>query len=363
MSSQMATPPTPRSGLSGMASGGVCVTGVHVRACHSWTRSSSGAARLASSAALVLGRARRRVLVLDTGRPANSKSSAIGGLLGQSGVAPVELRRAGREQLVDLPTVEVRDAAVIDADVGSERLGVRLCDGSELRTRALVLAHGLSYEPPALPGIEPLWGRSVFHCPFCDGWEVRDRALAVHGNGPDVVRTALVVSGWSSDVVLLTDGPARLGDAGRASLAAAGVRVREEPVRGLVGHDGAPGSDRVRLRACREARRAVRAYPARATERVGGGAWVRADRGRDDRYRRRRPDRGGRRLRGRRHGRPTDCARWRRRSGRGRARRWRPRSTTCRSRRRPELPEGRAQHRVQASRGLTPAPRSAGRRP
>ena len=190
------------------------------------------------SAALVLGRARRRVLVLDTGRPANIASSAIGGLLGQSGVAPVELRRAGREQLVDLPTVEVRDAAVVDADLGSERLGVRLCDGSELRTRSLVLAHGLSYEPPALPGIEPLWGRSVFHCPFCDGWEVRDRALAVHGNGPDVVRTALVVSGWSSDVILLTDGPARLGDGGRASLDAAGVRVREEPVRRLAGHDG-----------------------------------------------------------------------------------------------------------------------------
>jgi len=190
------------------------------------------------SAALVLGRARRRVLVLDTGRPANLASSAIGGLLGQSGVAPAEFRRAGREQLAEFPTVEVRDAAVVDARVGSERLGVRLCDGSELRTRALVLAHGLSYQPPALPGIEPLWGRSVFHCPFCDGWEVRDRTLAVHGNGPDVVRTALIVSGWSSDVVLLTDGPARLGEAGQASLAAAGVRVREEPVRRLAGRDG-----------------------------------------------------------------------------------------------------------------------------
>jgi thioredoxin reductase len=189
------------------------------------------------SAALVLGRARRRVLVLDTGRPANMKSGAIGGLLGQSGVAPVDLRRAGREQLADLPTVEVRDAAVIDADLGSE-LRVRLDDRSELRTHALVLAHGLSYEPPALPGIEPLWGRSVFHCPFCDGWEVRDRALAVHGNGPDVVRSALVVSGWSSDVVLLTDGPAELGDGGRAMLAAAGVRLREEPIRRLASHEG-----------------------------------------------------------------------------------------------------------------------------
>jgi thioredoxin reductase len=190
------------------------------------------------SAALVLGRARRRVLVLDTGRPANIASRAIGGLLGQSGVAPVELRRAGREQLAELPTVELRDAAVVDAGVGRERLEVRLADGRELRTHALVLAHGLSYEPPSLPGIEPLWGRSVFHCPFCDGWEVRDRALAVHGNGPDVVRTALAVSGWSSDVVLLTDGPARLGEAGQASLAAAGVRVREEPIRRLAGDDG-----------------------------------------------------------------------------------------------------------------------------
>ena len=190
------------------------------------------------SAALVLGRARRRVLVLDTGRPANLASSAIGGLLGQGGVAPAEFCRAGREQLAELPTAEVRDAAVVDAGVGSERLRVRLDDGTELRTRALVLAHGLSYQPPALPGIEPLWGRSVFHCPFCDGWEVRDRALAVHGNGPDVVRTALIVSGWSSDVVLLTDGPARLGEAGQASLAAAGVRVREAPIRLLAGRDG-----------------------------------------------------------------------------------------------------------------------------
>lgn len=65
-----------------------------------------------------------------------------------------------------------------------------------------------------------------------------DRALTVHGNGSDIVCTGVVVSGWSSDVVLLTDGPAHLGDAGQASLAAAGVRVREEPIRRLAGHDG-----------------------------------------------------------------------------------------------------------------------------
>jgi thioredoxin reductase len=189
------------------------------------------------SAALVLGRARRRVLVLDTGRPANAVSGAVGGLLAQSGVAPAELRRTGREQLADYPTVEVRDDVALAAEPLAEELAVTLGRGPAVRTRALVLAHGLRYEPPPLEGIDPLWGRSVFHCPFCDGWEVRDRPLAVHGSGPEAARSALVVAGWSRDVVLCTDGPARLNGE-RPALARAGVRVREEPVRQLVGRDG-----------------------------------------------------------------------------------------------------------------------------
>jgi thioredoxin reductase len=189
------------------------------------------------SAALVLGRARRRVLVLDTGRPANSVSNGIGGLLAQGGVAPADLRRAGREQLADHPNVEVRDGAVLDAEPLDKGLAVALDDGPPVSTRALVLAHGLRYDPPPLPGIRPLWGHSVFHCPFCDGWEVRDRPLAVHGNGPEAARTALVVSGWSSDVVLCTDGPSRLNGE-RAALEHGGVRVREELITELTGRDG-----------------------------------------------------------------------------------------------------------------------------
>jgi thioredoxin reductase len=189
------------------------------------------------SAALVLGRARRRVLVLDTGRPANAVSTAVGGLLAQAGVAPSDLRRAGREQLADHPTVEVRSDAVLAAEPRAEGFAVTLESGAPVRTRALVLAHGLRYDPPALPGIAPLWGRSVFHCPFCDGWEVRDRPLAVHGSGPEAARSALVLAGWSHDVLLCTDGPARLNGE-RAALARTGVRVREEPIRGLAGRDG-----------------------------------------------------------------------------------------------------------------------------
>jgi thioredoxin reductase len=189
------------------------------------------------STALVLGRARRRVLVLDTDRPANAASNSVGGLLGHGGVAPADLRRAGRDQLTEHPTVELRSTAVLDAEPVDEGLAVTLGHGAPVQTRALVIAHGLRYEPPPLPGVEALWGRSVFHCPFCDGWEVRDRPLAVHGSGPEAARSALVVAGWSRDVVLCTDGPAHLNGE-RAALARAGVRVREEPIRELAGRDG-----------------------------------------------------------------------------------------------------------------------------
>ena len=191
------------------------------------------------STALVLGRARRRVLVVDTGRPANAVSSTVGGLLAQTGVAPGELRRVGRRQLAEHPTVDVRTAAALDAEPSGGGVAVTIEDRAPVLARALVLAHGLRYDPPPLPGVGPLWGRSVFHCPFCDGWEVRGRRLAVHGNGPQAVRSALLVAGWTDDVVLCTDGPARLEGA-EPVLARAGVRVREDPIRRLRGgSDGA----------------------------------------------------------------------------------------------------------------------------
>jgi thioredoxin reductase len=190
------------------------------------------------SAALVLGRARKRVLVLDTGRPANAASAhAIGGLLSQGDVTPSELRQRGREQLAEFPTVEVRDGAVLDADLAGGGLAVRVDGAQDVSARSLMFAHGLRYDPPPLPGVGSLWGQSVFHCPFCDGWEVRDRPLAVHGSGPAAARSALVLSGWSNDVVLCTDGPSRLNGE-LELLREAGVRIREEPIRELAGRDG-----------------------------------------------------------------------------------------------------------------------------
>ena len=187
------------------------------------------------SAALVLGRARKRVLVVDEARPANAVSQGVGGLLGHDRVKPADLRDRGRRQLQEHLRVELRHGAVEDVQRTGDGFVVWPTDGLPVRTHAIVLAHGLRYDPPPLPGIEALWGRSVFHCPFCDGWEVRDRPLAFHGSGPAAVRSALMLAGWSNDVVLCTDGAA---DPGGALLSEAGVRVRTEPIARLSGTDG-----------------------------------------------------------------------------------------------------------------------------
>src|SRR5919109_1338140 len=187
------------------------------------------------SAALVLGRANKRVLVVDNDRQANAVSEGVGGLLGHDRVKPADLRRSGRRQLEEHANVEVRHGAVEDVEPTADGFVVTPTDAAPVRAHAIVLAHGLRYDPPPLPGIEPLWGRSVFHCAFCDGWEVRDRPLGFHGSGPAAVRSALMLAGWSNDVVLCTDGAP---DPGGGVLASAGVRVRTEPIARLAGKDG-----------------------------------------------------------------------------------------------------------------------------
>jgi len=175
------------------------------------------------SAALLLGRARMSTLLVDAGRPANAVSRGVGGVLGMEDPSPAELRAAGRRQLAAYPSVEIHEGEVVGAGPGSV---LALADGRRVGYRTLLLAQGLRYELPPVRGIEALWGTSVHHCPFCDGWEVRDQPLAVYAD----IRYARLLKGWSDDVLLCTDGS--------PSLVEPGVRVRTEPIRRLVGRDG-----------------------------------------------------------------------------------------------------------------------------
>ncbi len=158
-----------------------------------------GAAGL--SAALVLGRARRRVLVLDAGGQSNRAAHHVGGLLGHDGTAPGDLYDLGRSQVLAYESAEIRDAEVTGARAEREGFVVSLADGDTLTSRSIVLATGMDYEVPDVPGFAELWGGSVFHCPFCHGWDVRDRRVAVFAEGKIQDRFAALLAGWTDHVL------------------------------------------------------------------------------------------------------------------------------------------------------------------
>jgi len=152
-----------------------------------------GAAGL--SAALVLGRARRRTLVVDAGEPSNARAHGVGGLLGRDLVPPGELYAAGRDEVAGYG-VELRPGRVVRAAPGE----VVLDDGARLESRALVLATGMHYGLPDVPGVAEHWGGRVFHCPFCHGWDVRDAPVVVLGEGEPARMKAALMRAWTDDV-------------------------------------------------------------------------------------------------------------------------------------------------------------------
>jgi thioredoxin reductase len=186
----------------------------------------------------MLGRCRRRVLVCDTGEPRNRWSHAVHGFLTRDGTPPATLLAIAREELLPYTTVELRDTRVADAARAGAGFAARCEDGSTIRSRKLLLATGVVDEVPPVPGIEPLYGRSVHHCPYCDGWEWRDQALASYGRGEAGAGLALSLSVWSRDVLLCTDGPATLSKRMRERLDRIGIRIREERITRLEGTDG-----------------------------------------------------------------------------------------------------------------------------
>lgn len=187
------------------------------------------------SAALILGRSRRRVLVCDSGTPRNAASSALHGYLTRDGMPPLELLRLGRQELRQYG-VELREIAVTGAHRNGDGFDVTLHGADGVRARMLLLATGVRDELPAVEGIDECYGISVHHCPYCDGWEHRDERLAVIGHGAAAAGLALSLTTWSDTVIVCSNGPARVNREQRERLAAHRIPVREEPL-ARVAHD------------------------------------------------------------------------------------------------------------------------------
>ena len=160
-----------------------------------------GAAGL--SGALMLARARRSVVVVDAGTPRNAPAAGVHGLLGRDGTPPAELLDRGRAEVRSYGGEIVRgEVETVERD--GDRFAVRVAGGGTLRARRLLVTTGLVDELPDVPGLRERWGRDVVHCPYCHGWEVRDRAIGVLATGPMSVHQALLFRQWSADVTLFT---------------------------------------------------------------------------------------------------------------------------------------------------------------
>lgn len=190
------------------------------------------------SAALVLGRCRRHVLVCDAGHPRNAASGGVHGFLTRDGMLPSDLLRISREQIQKYG-VEFRNGVV--STIAREDSGFLICfdGGVELQCRKLLLATGVRDLLPDIEGLAPMWGKSVHHCPYCDGWEWRDQPLAVYAPRNRGFGLAMSLrSTWSREVALLTGGPSLLSRAQRAELSRWNVPVYSAKIARLEGDDG-----------------------------------------------------------------------------------------------------------------------------
>jgi thioredoxin reductase len=177
-----------------------------------------GAAGL--SAALVLGRARRRVAVVDSGQPRNAPAAQMHGFLSRDGMPPGDLLAAGRAEVTRYG-VELVDDQVVAIDPG---FTARLGSGARLQGRRILVATGASDELPDIPGARERWGRDFLHCPYCHGWEVRDQPIGVVGTGPGSADHAHLLRQWSDDIVFFAHTSPVSADE-RANLATRGIDV------------------------------------------------------------------------------------------------------------------------------------------
>jgi thioredoxin reductase len=196
------------------------------------------------SAAMQLARARKRILLVDAGQPRNRFAEASHGFLGQDGVAPAAIMREALRQLSAYPSVDFVHGRADRAAGAIDRFSLTLESGQEVAARRLVLATGVTDELPAVDGLAERWGRTVLHCPYCHGYEVRDRPLGVLANNPMSGHQAVLIADWGP-TTFFTQGAFEIDAETAAQLAAREVRIETTSVVGLIGE--APGLSGVRL--------------------------------------------------------------------------------------------------------------------
>jgi len=189
------------------------------------------------AAALCLGRARRSVLVVDSGSPRHAVAEGVHNFLTREGIPPAALRVEAWDQMRAYPSVSRYDGTVVSLERRDGSWIAASGRDESWAATAVLLATGVVDQHPELRGYDALWGHSIFHCPYCHGWEVRDQPLAVLGQDPGLAQFAPLLTSWSDDIVVCTNG-APLAPDSASELSARGLEVRTAPIAELESKDG-----------------------------------------------------------------------------------------------------------------------------
>lgn len=190
------------------------------------------------SAAMALGRALREVLVIDGGKPANRFTPHSHNFITHDGKPPGEIAEMARKQVDEYPTVKRMDGFVISAEKSNNAFIVRLNTGQTYRSRKLIFATGIVDQMPDLPGFSECWGKSVLHCPYCHGYEVRDEVTGILGNGEYGFEFSGLIRNWTSQLTLFTNGTSLLTPDQSEKLANRKIPVVEKEIEKLDHNQG-----------------------------------------------------------------------------------------------------------------------------
>lgn len=190
------------------------------------------------SAAMTLGRARRKVVIIDSGKPCNRQTPHSHNLITHDGKTPAEISELAREQVLAYPTVHMR-AALVTQVTGSDGAFTVTTDNKQiLRAKKLIFTTGIRDLMPEIPGFAECWGISAIHCPYCHGYEFSDARTGVLVNGEMALEYLKMIRNWTSDLTLYTNGPATFDEATREKMQAFGAEIVEQPVASLDHENG-----------------------------------------------------------------------------------------------------------------------------
>lgn len=190
------------------------------------------------AAAMSLGRARRNVLILDSGLPCNRQTPHSHNFLTQDGSTPAAIAAQALAQVLAYPTVQLRREVAVAATGADNDFRVTTASGATVRARKLLFATGVHDQMPAIPGFAESWGISVIHCPYCHGYEYRDQPTGILLNGDMAVEQVRLLLNWTPTLTVFTNGPSTIQPEHRQRLSERGIAVEEAPVEQIVHQSG-----------------------------------------------------------------------------------------------------------------------------